>query len=74
MISDLNDGDIISPVFINKMFKDEIKSNEIDKVNFDEFKERLNDLMVRILDDSTPFVGTSNEEKCKYCQYNQICK
>lgn len=73
-ISDLNDGDIISPVFINKMFKDEIKSNKIDKVNFDEFKERLNDLMVRILDDSTPFVGTSNEEKCKYCQYNQICK
>jgi CRISPR/Cas system-associated exonuclease Cas4 (RecB family) len=38
-----------------------------------EFKTRLTELIVQITDEKTPFVQTDDKERCRFCEFADIC-
>ena len=43
------------------------------QANSVEFEERLKSLLEELVNQEVPFSQTSNEQSCKYCEYNGIC-
>jgi hypothetical protein len=37
------------------------------------YEAKLNELLAKIFDSTTPFIQTAEIERCKYCKYNSIC-
>ena len=38
-----------------------------------EFKNRLGELINEITDEKTPFVQTEDKERCRFCEFADIC-
>lgn len=54
----------------------EIDKNQVEDVGnyLPDFKNYLIELLTQIYDSSIPFTQTANENACKYCDYNKLCR
>lgn len=63
-------GENFSPLLeMNK-----VQLNRLNQELKEELGQQLNTLITSILDESTPFIQTSNEKQCQGCDYSPICR
>ena len=48
-------------------------NSPVSREKIDEFKSRLAALIDEITDENTPFVQTEDKERCRYCEFADIC-
>jgi len=50
-----------------------VNNKEVEPKDINEFEEILKNLLSDIFDEKIPFIQTTEEENCKYCDYKEIC-
>ncbi len=65
-------AELLYPKDNNKIYES-LKENHITSEEYDDFYNNLINLINEIFNSTIPFTQTTNEEKCHYCLYKNIC-